>query len=75
MAEITAKGLENLAFQIGIDYVPDPLYLQMQDENSELYRAIGDIIERLVPGVAPFDRIVAVGEILKEVGKLCDFEF
>lgn len=42
------------------------------DRNSPLWLAVGAIVERLVPGIDPYDRRQAVYDILHDVARALD---
>lgn len=45
------------------------------DEDSNLWRHIGEVLERLAPGINPFDRREATAEILSPIRKALADEF
>lgn len=53
-------------FQGLVEYLWD----QIEDETSELWRHIGEVVERVAPDIRPFDRREAVDLILRPIARV-----
>lgn len=64
-------------FFVEHDYegVVDRIAALVFEEGSDLWRHIGEVVERIAPGISPFDRREATAEILAPIRKVYADEF
>jgi hypothetical protein len=69
------KAVTQLIVDNDYERVVVRIHEYLQDETSDLWRHIGEVLERLDPAISPFDRREATSEILKPIGRVIEDEF
>lgn len=54
-----------------VDQITDLVF----KEDSDAWLRIGEVLERIAPGLSPFDRREAVAEVLQPIRKVIEDEF